>query len=79
MGIGCFITIIAAIIQAFAPKGKLGVFIVGRVLIGIGQGTALSKSSTRYRQHSRLDINTPQLPALSTSVKSLPPRFEVRS
>lgn len=43
MGIGCFITIIAAIIQAFAPKGKLGVFILGRVLIGIGQGTALSK------------------------------------
>jgi MFS family permease len=44
MGIGCFITIIAAIVQAFAPKGKLGVFILGRVLIGIGQGTALSKS-----------------------------------
>ncbi|KAF4473416.1 HXT3-Low-affinity hexose facilitator [Fusarium agapanthi] len=42
MGIGCFITIIAAIIQAFAPKGKLGVFILGRVLIGIGQGTALT-------------------------------------
>lgn len=46
MGIGCIITIVAAIIQAFAPKGKLGVFILGRVLIGIGQGTALSKSST---------------------------------
>jgi MFS family permease len=44
MGIGCFITIIAAVVQAFAPKGKLGVFILGRVLIGIGQGTALSKS-----------------------------------
>ncbi|KAJ3523405.1 hypothetical protein NM208_g12463 [Fusarium decemcellulare] len=42
MGIGCFITIIAAFIQAFAPKGKLGVFILGRVLIGIGQGTALT-------------------------------------
>lgn len=42
MGIGCFITVVAAIIQAFAPKGKLSVFIVGRVLIGIGQGTALT-------------------------------------
>ncbi|KAM5355901.1 hypothetical protein ACJ41O_002547 [Fusarium nematophilum] len=42
MGIGCFITIIAAIIQAFTPKGKLGVFILGRVLIGIGQGCALT-------------------------------------
>lgn len=78
MGIGCFITIIAAIIQAFAPKGKLGVFILGRVLIGIGQGTALSKSST-IGSIPRLDINTPQLPALFTLVKSLPPRFEVRS
>ena len=42
MGIGCFITIIATFIQTFAPKGKLGVFIFGRALIGIGQGTALS-------------------------------------
>ncbi|KAF7534878.1 hypothetical protein G7Z17_g13291 [Cylindrodendrum hubeiense] len=42
MGIGCFITIIATLIQTFAPKGKLGVFIFGRVLIGIGQGTALT-------------------------------------
>ncbi|KAH7022952.1 general substrate transporter [Ilyonectria destructans] len=42
MGIGCFITIIAALIQTFSPKGKLGVFIFGRVLIGIGQGTALT-------------------------------------
>ncbi|KPM43850.1 hypothetical protein AK830_g2654 [Neonectria ditissima] len=42
MGIGCFITIIATFIQTFAPKGKLGVFIFGRALIGIGQGTALT-------------------------------------
>ncbi|KAH7171003.1 general substrate transporter [Dactylonectria macrodidyma] len=42
MGIGCFVTVVAAIIQAIAPKGKLSVFIVGRVLIGIGQGTALT-------------------------------------
>lgn len=44
MGIGCFVTIIATFVQTFAPRGKLGVFIFGRVLIGIGQGTALSMS-----------------------------------
>lgn len=42
MGIGCTITIIATFIQAFAPKHHLSVFIVGRVLIGIGQGMALT-------------------------------------
>lgn len=45
MGVGCFVTVIAAFIQCFAPRGKLGIFIFGRVLIGIGQGTALSKST----------------------------------
>jgi MFS family permease len=44
MGIGCFITVIATFIQTFAPYHKLGVFIFGRVLIGIGQGIALSES-----------------------------------
>ncbi len=43
MGIGCFITIIASFVQAFAPIHKVGVFIFGRVLIGIGQGIALSE------------------------------------
>lgn len=42
MGIGCFITIVATFIQAFSPQHKLGVFMFGRVLIGIGQGIALS-------------------------------------
>jgi sugar porter (SP) family MFS transporter len=42
MGIGCFITIIATFLQAFAPKHQIGVFILGRVLIGIGQGMALT-------------------------------------
>ncbi|KAJ9138474.1 General substrate transporter [Pleurostoma richardsiae] len=42
MGIGCFVTIIATFMQAFAPRHKLGVFIAGRVLIGIGQGMALT-------------------------------------
>jgi MFS family permease len=43
MGIGCFITVIATLIQAFAPKHQVGVFILGRVIIGIGQGMALSE------------------------------------
>ncbi|KAF7559544.1 hypothetical protein G7046_g4621 [Stylonectria norvegica] len=42
MGIGCGITIMAAFMQAFAPRGNLGCFIAGRVFIGIGQGTALT-------------------------------------
>ena len=43
MGIGCFLTIIATFIQTFSPKGKLACFIAGRVIIGLGQGIALSK------------------------------------
>jgi MFS family permease len=46
MGIGCFITIIASFVQAFAPYHGIGVFIFGRVLIGIGQGIALSESQS---------------------------------
>tara|TARA_R110002060_G_scaffold10345_1_gene15331 strand:- start:535 stop:954 length:420 start_codon:yes stop_codon:yes gene_type:complete len=42
MGIGCLITVIATLIQTFTPHHKLGVFIFGRVLIGIGQGIALT-------------------------------------
>lgn len=45
MGIGCFITVVATIIQTFAPRHKIGVFIFGRVLIGIGQGMALTAGS----------------------------------
>ncbi|KAJ2891692.1 hypothetical protein MKZ38_000066 [Zalerion maritima] len=42
MGIGCFITIVATFMQAFAPKHNLGVFMGGRVLVGVGQGIALT-------------------------------------
>ncbi|KAH6669473.1 major facilitator superfamily transporter sugar [Halenospora varia] len=42
MGIGCFITVIATLVQTFSPRHGLGVFIFGRVLIGIGQGMALT-------------------------------------
>jgi MFS family permease len=46
MAIGCFITIIATFIQTFSPRGQLGCFIGGRVVIGLGQGIALSVYST---------------------------------
>lgn len=46
LGIGAFLTIIATFMQTFAPKGNMGMFIGGRVIIGIGQGIALSKSPT---------------------------------
>ncbi|KXJ96228.1 general substrate transporter [Microdochium bolleyi] len=42
MIIGCLFTIVAAFMQAFAPQGVIGCFIAGRVLIGIGQGLALT-------------------------------------
>jgi len=44
MAIGCVLTIIATIIQTFSPRHNLAMFIGGRVIIGLGQGIALSKS-----------------------------------
>ncbi|PQE15250.1 sugar transporter protein [Rutstroemia sp. NJR-2017a WRK4] len=40
MGIGCFLTVIATFVQCFAPN--LRAFIGGRVIIGLGQGIALT-------------------------------------
>jgi hypothetical protein len=48
MAIGCFLTIIATFIQTFSPRGQLGCFIAGRVIIGLGQGIALSKWPVLY-------------------------------
>ncbi|USP74257.1 mfs sugar transporter [Curvularia clavata] len=45
MASGAFCVIIATLMQAFAPRGQIGVFIAGRVLIGIGQGLALTAGS----------------------------------
>ncbi|KAF4813293.1 Quinate permease [Colletotrichum tropicale] len=42
MAIGCFVTIIATLMQTFTPHHKIGVFIAGRVIIGLGQGMALT-------------------------------------
>lgn len=42
MAIGSLLVIIATFMQTFSPKGSLGCFIAGRVLIGLGQGLALT-------------------------------------
>ncbi|KAK7536178.1 MFS sugar transporter-like protein [Phyllosticta citribraziliensis] len=42
MAAGSFLVVVATFIQAFAPKGNIGAFIGGRVLIGLGQGLALT-------------------------------------
>jgi MFS family permease len=44
MGIGCVLVIVSTFMQTFAPRHNIGCFIAGRVIIGIGQGIALSKS-----------------------------------
>jgi MFS family permease len=43
MAVGAALVIVATFMQTFAPRGNIGVFIAGRVIIGIGQGLALSK------------------------------------
>lgn len=45
MACGAVLVIIATFMQTFAPKGEIGVFIAGRVLIGMGQGLALTAGS----------------------------------
>lgn len=45
MGTGAICVIIATFMQTFSPRGKIGCFIAGRVLVGIGQGLALTAGS----------------------------------
>jgi sugar porter (SP) family MFS transporter len=42
MATGSVLVIIATFMQTFAPRGNIGVFIAGRVIIGLGQGLALT-------------------------------------
>lgn len=82
MGIGCLLTIVATFVQAFAPRNNIGCFIGGRVLIGIGQGIALSKSPAEQIDHSPLLTRTPPLSQLLvrfTSARSRPPTSAARS
>lgn len=41
MGTGCVLVIIATFVQAFSPRGSIGTFMAGRIIIGFGQGIAL--------------------------------------
>ena len=47
MATGAAFVIMATFMQTFSPWHNIGVFIAGRVFIGIGQGIALSMSSAR--------------------------------
>ncbi|KAL2820777.1 general substrate transporter [Aspergillus granulosus] len=42
MGTGCVLVIVSTFMQAFSPRHNIGCFIAGRVIIGIGQGIALT-------------------------------------
>lgn len=42
MATGAFLVIIATFMQAFSPRNNVGCFIGGRVIIGMGQGVALT-------------------------------------
>ncbi|OHW92224.1 sugar transporter [Colletotrichum incanum] len=56
MGVGCALTIAAAFMQAFAPRHNLGVFMAGRVIIGIGQGLALTAGPVYINEITPADI-----------------------
>ncbi|KAF1984801.1 putative MFS sugar transporter [Aulographum hederae CBS 113979] len=45
MASGAVAVIIATFMQTFSPRGQIGCFIAGRVVVGIGQGLALTAGS----------------------------------
>ncbi|KAI5298610.1 hypothetical protein KEM56_003912, partial [Ascosphaera pollenicola] len=46
MVVGCILVIIATFLQTFAPRGKIACFLVGRCIVGFGQGIALTSGPT---------------------------------
>jgi MFS family permease len=64
MGIGAILVIISTLLQTFSPRGNIGMFMAGRIIIGVGQGLALSKSppdvfrnpSDDWRFSCRIDL-----------------------
>ena len=81
MGVGCVMVIIATFMQAYAPWHGLGTFIGGRVVVGLGQGVALSKTSkaTSISLPPLLILHAQQHLGLSTLVNWLPRRFAAKS
>ena len=51
MSVGCVLVMIATFMQTFAQRGGVGTFIAGRLIIGIGQGVALSEYWTTWGQN----------------------------
>ena len=53
---GAAFVIVATFMQAWAPRGNLGCFLAGRVLVGIGQGLALTAGSIYIGELAPPDI-----------------------
>lgn len=60
MVVGCILVIIATFLQVFAPRGKIACFLVGRCIIGFGQGIALSEFAVflTIRDHLLIDVSS---------------------
>lgn len=56
MGVGCIFVIVATFMQTFFPRHKLGVFLAGRLLVGMGQGIALTAGPIYIGEISPADI-----------------------
>lgn len=56
MAAGAVLVIIATFMQCFSPRGNIGCFIAGRVVIGIGQGLALTAGPIYIGELSRPEI-----------------------
>ncbi|KAL5373957.1 hypothetical protein PMIN06_012167 [Paraphaeosphaeria minitans] len=56
MATGAALVIIATFMQCFSPRGNVGVFIAGRVVIGLGQGLALTAGPIYIGELSRPEV-----------------------